>query len=109
MKLVFYLCKKYYFGQCISAVGELCICQSVRIKHFSLCSQKVLKNDNRNVIEFQSSQRNVLMKIHLSIFVLKLSSVIKCFYHVSQLLLHDPSDLDNHFDFMNCVSVNFLS
>jgi len=49
------------------------------------------------------------MKIHASIFVLISSSVLKWFYHVSQLLLHDSSDLDNHFDFMDCMSVNFLS
>jgi len=49
------------------------------------------------------------MKIYGNIFVLKSSSVLKCFYCVSQLLLHDPSDLDNHFDFVNFVSVNFLS
>ena len=61
-----------------------------------------------NDIEFQSSRRNILIKIHANIFVLK-SSVLDCFYRVSQLLLLDPSDLDNHFDFMNFVSVNFLS
>jgi len=33
------------------------------------------------------------MKIHADIFVLKSSSVLKCFYSISQLLLHDPSDL----------------
>jgi len=27
-KLVFYLCRKYCFGQCVSAAGELCISQS---------------------------------------------------------------------------------
>ena len=84
--------------------------QSVRIRHFFLCSQKVLKYVDTNVIEFQNSRRNFLMKIHTNVFVLKLSSVLKCFYGVSQLLLHDSSDLrDNHFDFMNFVSVNFLS
>ena len=71
------------------------------------CSQKVLKYAVTDVIEFHSS-RNVLMKIHANIFVIK-SSVLNCFYHVSQLLLHDLSDLDNHFDSMNFVSVNFLS
>jgi len=76
---------------------------------FFLCSQKVLKYADTNVIEFQSSRRNILMKIHADIFVLKSSFVLKCFNCVSQLLLHDPSDLDNHFDFMNFVSVNFLS
>jgi len=49
------------------------------------------------------------MKIHNNIFVLILSSVLKCFCHVSQLLLHDSSDLDNHFDCMNFVFVNYLS
>jgi len=28
-----------------------------------------------------------------NIFVFKSSSVLKCFYSVSQLLVHDPSDL----------------
>jgi len=46
------------------------------------------------------------MIIHASIFVLISSSVLKCFYHVSQLLVRDSSDLDNHFDFVDCVSVN---
>jgi len=70
--------------------------QSVRIRHFFLCSQKVLKYADTNVIEFQSHRRNILMKIHANIFVLKSSSVLKCFYSVSQLLVLDPSDLDNH-------------
>jgi len=48
------------------------------------------------------------MKIHANIFALKSPSVLKCFYRVSQLLLHDPSDLDNHFDIMKFVSVSFL-
>jgi len=109
MNLVFYLCRKYCFGQCVSAIGELCISQS-GLDTFFLCSQKVLKYVDTNVIEFQNSRRNFLMKIHTNVFVLKLSSVLKCFYGVSQLLLHDSSDLrDNHFDFMNFVSVNFLS
>ena len=34
-----------------------------------LCSQKVLKYAVTNVIEFQSSRRNILMKIHANIFV----------------------------------------
>jgi len=54
MKLVFYLCRKYYFGQCVSAVRELCICQSVGLDTF-LCSGKVLKYADTNVVEFQSS------------------------------------------------------
>jgi len=33
------------------------------------------------------------MKIHTNMFVLKSLSVLKCFYHVGQLLLHDLSDL----------------
>ena len=57
------------FGQCISAFGELCICQSVRIRHFVLCSQKVLKCAVTNVIEFRSSRKNIFMKIHANIFV----------------------------------------
>ena len=57
-----------------------------------LCSQKVLKYADKIVIEFQSNGRNILMKIHADIFILK-SSALKCFYCVSQLLLHDPSDL----------------
>ena len=93
----------------VSAVRVLCICQSFRIRQFFLCSQKVLKYVNTNVIEFQSRRRNNLMKIHANIFVLKSSSVLKCFYSASQVLLHDPSDLDNQFDFMKFVSVNFLS
>jgi hypothetical protein len=63
MKLVsFLLCREYCFGQCIFAVGELCICQSVRITvvylpvsrdcMLLLCSQKVFKYDGTNVIEF---------------------------------------------------------
>ena len=66
---------------------------------FSLYSQKVLKYADTNIIEFQSSRRNISLKIHADIFVLKSSAVLKYFYSVSQLLLHDPSDLDNHFDF----------
>jgi len=38
--LVFYLCRKYYCGQCVSAVQELFVCQSVWIRHFFLCSIK---------------------------------------------------------------------
>jgi len=68
---------------------------------------KVLKYADTNVIEFQSSRRNILVIIHTNIFVLKSSSVLK--YHISQLFQHDPSDLDNHCDFINFVSVNFLS
>jgi len=49
------------------------------------------------------------MKIHADIFVLKPSSVQKSFYRVSQLLLHDPSDLDDYYDIMNFELVNFLS
>jgi len=64
MKFVFYLCRKYCFSQCVSAVGELCICQSVWIRH---SSQKVFKYADTNVIEFQSSRRNILMKIHANI------------------------------------------
>ena len=101
-----YLCRIYCFSQRVSAVGELCICQSVRMRSCFLCSQQVLKYADTNFIEFQSSRRNILKKIHTNIFVLKSLSVLKCFYLVSQLLLHDQSDLDNHFDFMNFVSVN---
>ena len=79
------------------------------MRHFFLCAHKVLKYADTNIIEFQSSRRNILRNIHADIFVLKFSSVLKCFYCVSQLLLYDPSDLDDHFDFMNFVSVNFLS
>jgi hypothetical protein len=61
------------------------------------------------LIEFQSIRRNILMKIHANIFVLKPSSVQKSFYRVSQLLLHDPSDLDDYYDLMNFEPVNFLS
>ena len=82
--------------------------QSVRISHFFLCSQKVLKYAATNVIEFYSYRRNILMKCTPLFFVLQ-SSVLMCFYRVSQLLPHDPYDLDNYFDFMNFVSVNFLS
>ena len=74
----FYLCRKYCYGQCVSVFRELCICQSVRVRHFFLCSQKVLKYAYTNVIEFQSSSRNILMKIHANIFVLKSLSVLKC-------------------------------
>ena len=107
MKLVF--CRKYCFGQCVSAVGS-CVSasRSGLDTFFFLCSQKILKYADTNVIEFQSSRRNIL-KIHANIFVLKSSYVLQCFYHVSQLLMNDPSDFDNHFDFMNFVSVNFLS
>jgi len=71
-------------------------------------SQKVLKYPDTNVIEFQRSRKKILMKMHADIFVLK-SSVLKYSYCVSQLLLCDTSDLDSYFDFMNFVSVNFLS
>jgi len=70
-------------GSCVSA-GQS------GLDTFFLCSQKVLKCADTNVIEFQSSSRSILMKIHSNIFVLKSSSVVKCFYHVSQLLLNDP-------------------
>jgi len=91
VKLVFYLCRKYCFGQCVSAVRELSTSQSVRIGHFFKFSQEVLKYANTNIIEFQMYRRNILMKIHANIFVLKSSFVLKCFCHVNQLLLHDPS------------------
>ena len=71
---------------------------------FFLRSQKVLKYVDTNVIEFQSRRRNILMKVCANIS----SYILKCLYCVSQLLLHDPSDLDNHFDFMNFVSADFL-
>ena len=94
-----YQCGKCCFSQCVSAVRELCVSQSVRIRPFFLCSQKVLKYADTNIIEFQSSRRNILKKIHTNIFVLK-SSVLKCFCCVSHLPLHDPSD------FMSFMSVN---
>jgi len=84
-------------GSCVSASQE---------RHFFLCSQNVLKYADISVIEFQSRRRNILMKIHANIFVLKSSSGLKCFYCVSHLLLHVSSDLDNHFDFIQYVSVN---
>ena len=62
-------------GSCVSASQS-------GLDIFCLCSQKVLKYAVTNVIEFQSSRRNVLMKIHANIFVLK-SSVLNCFYHVT--------------------------
>ena len=65
---------------------------SVSIRHYFLYSQKVLKYADTNVIEFQSSRRNMFMKIHANIFVLKSSSDLKCSCNVSQLLLHDSSD-----------------
>ena len=73
-------------GSCVSASQS-------GLDTFFLCSQKVLKYGDTNVIEFQSRRRNIVMKIHANIFVLKSSPVLKCFYHVSQLLSHDPSDL----------------
>ena len=95
----------------ICCPGVLYLPVSQEWDSFFLFSQKVLKYADTNVIEFQSHRRNILMKIHANVFVLKLSSVLKCFYSVSQLPVHDPSDLlvDSHFDFMNFVSVNFLS
>ena len=89
--LVFCLCWKYCFGHACQLSGS-CVSATVRIGHFFLCSQKVLKYADTDVFEFQSSRRNILMKIHANIFVLTSSSVLKCFYHVSQLLLHDPFD-----------------
>jgi hypothetical protein len=68
---------------------------TIRIRLF-LCFQKVLKYADKNAIEFQSSRKNILLKIHGNIFILK-SSILKCFYHDSQLLLHDPSDLATTF------------
>ena len=85
-------------GSCVSA-GQS------GLDTFFLYSQKVLKCAATNVIEFQRSSRYVLIKIHANIFVLKSSSVVKCFYCVSQLLLSDPSDLDSHLEFMKFVSV----
>ena len=58
-------------GSCVSAS------QSV-LDPFFLSSKKVLKYADTNIIEFQSSRRNILKKIHTNIFVLK-SSVLKCF------------------------------
>ena len=54
MKLVFNLCRKYWFGQCVSAVGEF-VSASQSGSDTSLCSQKVLKYADTNGIEFQSS------------------------------------------------------
>jgi hypothetical protein len=76
---------------------------------FFLCSQRVSKYADTKNTEFQSNRRNILLKIHANIFVLKSSSLLKCVYRVSQLLLSDPSDIDNHFHLMNSVSVNFSS
>ena len=104
MKLVSFLPVQDSFVQYVTTVRELCICLTVRIRHSYLCSQKVLKYADTNVIEFQSSRGSILMKIHANIS----SSILKCLYHVSQLLLYDPSDLDSRFDFMNFVSVDFL-
>jgi hypothetical protein len=39
----------------------------------------ILKYADTNFIEFQRSSRNILMKIHANIFVLKSSSAQKCF------------------------------
>ena len=90
-------------------LSRSCVSASQSGLGFFLCFQIVLKYADTNITEFQSRRRNILMKIHANIFVLKSSSVLKCFYSVSQVLLHDPSDLDNHFDFMKFVSVNSLS
>ena len=78
-------------GSCVSASRS-------GLDTFFLYSQKVIKYAVTNL--FQRSRRNILMKSHANIFVSK-SSVLNCFYCVSQLLLRDPSGLDNHFDFLS--------
>ncbi len=49
-------------GRCVSASQS-------GLDTFFLCSHKVLKYAVRNVIEFQSSRRNILLKIYANIFV----------------------------------------
>ena len=81
----------------------------VSLRHFFLCSQKVSKYTDKYVYEFQSSRRNILIKIHADIFGWKSSSVLKCFYCVSQLLLHDSSDLATTLtSWTLCLSTSYL-
>ena len=104
----FFTCARNIVLVSVYLLSGSCVSASQSGLDTFFCSQKILKYAVTNVIEFQSSRRNILMKIHANIFVSK-SSVLNCFYRVSQLLLHDPAELDDHFDFMNFVSVNSLS
>jgi hypothetical protein len=107
----------YLLSGCrVSAVGVSCICfQGVvslpasqsGLDTFNWCSQKVVKYADTN-IEFQSSTRNILMKIHADIFVLKSPSVLRCFYQVSQLLVHDRSDLVTLTSWTLCLWTSYL-
>ena len=66
----------------ICCQGVVYLLVSFRHFFFFCVPREFSKYADTNIIEFQSSRRNILVKIHANIFVLESSSVLKYFYRV---------------------------